>query len=212
MGVDAKMFVDAAKVRTDAEIRRLSFEMGEAFPGKFYGSREEDRHFLEPVDEYWQDGPTLKPKDGCQFIEVHLVTRYYGPDYERGDLPAILAVAEWLQARIPDGTVWYGGDSSGVCAKPLERHIKNRLWEHFVEHGHHPYNSHFDNDGVRPVTDPHNPGQPRPVCEFCGGVPMLRNGYGKDYAAFYCEGCRDRVERRDGKELWKSRGQLEECP
>ncbi len=128
-------------------------------------------------------------------------------------LPATLhlAVAEWLEARIPDGTVWYGGDSSGVCAKPLERHVKNRLWEHFVEHGHHPYNNHFDNDGVRPVADPHNPGQPRPVCEFCGGEPMMRNGWGKDYAAFHCEGCGDRVVRKDGEERWQSRGELDKA-
>jgi len=46
-------------------------------------------------------------------------------------------VAEWLERRVPECVVWYGGDSSGICAELFDTPARKKLLEHFAsENGH----------------------------------------------------------------------------
>lgn len=83
---------------------------------------------------WFQDGPEIVAGEDEQFVQVHMQSRYYGPDYERGDWPFIKSVAAWLERRFPGCEVWYGGDSSGICAEHLtaERLAEiDALWSQF---------------------------------------------------------------------------------
>lgn len=210
MGVDAEMFVRTKSKLTDREVKRLGYEIAEAFgASKFFiapktAELSKEYRALSRVKVWEQDGPDIKPDPGETFLRVSLWTRYYGPGYERGDLPLIVAVAAWLELRVPGGRVWYGGDSSGVCAEPFGPVERTKMFAHFAKVGHRPYAGDaltgenqwsFLGGGV-----------PAPKCEFCE-VPMICNGGGGGGAvAFYhCPGCGKRIETRDAGVTWQER-------
>lgn len=194
MGIDAEVFVrHRGKPLTKDQVLELSVKLCAAFgPKEFLIVKDSTwgnpHHALSIVKKWEQDGPTITPEKGEQFIRCHLWTRFYGENYERGDLVLILAVADWLQAHFPKGQVWYGGDSSGVTAEHLDGKYRKRLWGHFCQLGHEPYSRYFDRDNKHIM-----------FCSFCK-VQMIRNGWGGNdtYMAWYCPGCGDSFESRDG--------------
>ena len=190
MGIDAEMFVKTKKVHSEDEVLRLAYRICEAFGHKrFLISKDSTfgpHHALSIIDEYEQDGDTLYPENDEQFIRVHLCTRYYGIGYERGDLPLLISIAEWLEINIP-GEVWYGGDSSGVIAEPFNRNVRDELFRHFAACGHSPYRAGWNSIGDGGSQ----------YCEFCHH-DMDQNGFGKNYMAFICFGCGERRAYRDG--------------
>lgn len=204
MGIDAEMLVRVKRPITDAEVRAAAFDLFAAFGSgnifvfdkQFMGDRE--RRALERVEVWEQDGPDIEPEPGETFLRVSLWTRYYGPNYERGNLPMIIAVARFLELKIPGSEIWYGGDSSGVLAEPFGVAERDAMFRHFVEHVHEPYESYFDNDMGEPIS--------RPMCSFCER-PMRRNGWGQNgkFGAFYCAGCGQAVETQDGGETFQQR-------
>lgn len=174
MGIDARMFVRTMRPLAPAAVRELSAKMCDAFGhSHFWLEREDDVHALEIVDKMWQDGPDIVPKPGEQFIRCRVWTRYYGPEYERGDFLLIAGVARWLEAHIVGGRVWYGGDSSGVEAAPFDHEA---MWRHFVEYGHAPYDRAFTH-------------RPQPACTFCGDRLMVEFGGGCGDTFWRCAGC-----------------------
>lgn len=194
MGVDAEMFVRVRERWTHLKLSRLSGEMCAAFGhDRFFVKREAEHGFpprkaLTVIDVYQQDGDDIEPGPGETFIAVSLWTRYYGIGYERGDITLILGVADWLRRRT-GGDVWYGGDSSGICAQPLTPEYREKLWAHFVEHGRAPYAE---------SQNPFLKVNALPFCEFCqrslahyGG-----GGGGKEWAR--CHGCDLRMESVSG--------------
>lgn len=208
MGIDAQMFVKNPHPLSEKAVLELAWECAAAFgDDRFWiwnpkvTGREYAQHALNIVTEYQQDGPTLKPERGEQFIEAHPATRYYGRGYERGDLPFLIALAHWLEVRIPGGQVWYGGDSSGVNAEPFDAVEREALMRHFISVGHMPYVgdprvSAHDNPYIKQPTY-----QPR--CDFCQ-QPMHQCGFGHAYARFDCLGCDYSVETRDDGQTWKT--------
>lgn len=195
MGIDAEMFVRTKAKITKEQVRDLAYHLGSAFGAdrfwifKDRGEGIPPRHCLEIVNKYDQDGPTIKPEKGETFIRVHPATRYYGEGYERGDLPFLIMLAEWLERNIPGGEVWYGGDSSGVCAEKFDKRARKRYLDLYCKVGHHPYSGAFDTD--------HGDGVKAPICKFCW-KKMRRYGWGKNYAPFHCSGCGESVVTRDG--------------
>ncbi len=152
MGVDAQMFIRTRETITEERLKILSWQICESFgstwflvsrPGE-WSWLPEGRRALTLCERYEQDGPDILPEPGESFVEVHLSCRYYGPQYERGPLPIILAIARWLRSHI-HGEVWYGGDSSGFCAEPM---IDDALWGHFAEVGHRPYVGYFNRASI----------------------------------------------------------------
>jgi hypothetical protein len=157
------------------------------------GLGEGAHHCIQKIEEYRQDGPVIAPVNGQCFYEVHLFVRYYGIGYERGPLPKILAVARWIRHRVPDSTILYGGDSSGINAEILTPEFEQELWGHFCEHGHKPYaDRHWEcNDGL----------DDRPTCRLCN-EQYIRFGGGSPFAAYACHGCGHQIETHDGGKTW----------
>lgn len=190
MGVDAQMFVRIPRQVSDAEIREWSYRFG-SLAHHWLSLGYEDKVFHKPLERiavYEQDGPDIKPTGDETFLNVPLAGRYYGTGYERGDLLAYIAIAELLETLIRGCAIWYGGDSSGICAEPFTRMERQALLTHAATEGHDPYNAHFSDlaqDDYAPTTCP--------VCE----VAMGRYGYGQTYALFRCYGCGWEVEYKD---------------
>lgn len=199
MGVDAEMFVRTKVKITEEQVRTLAYRMGEAFghdnlwifKNPDHG---ESRHCMQIVPEYTQDGPTIQPGKGETFIQVYPCSRYYGEGYERGNLPLLIMIAEWLEANIPGGEVWYGGDSSGVEAKKFDKKAREKLFKFFAKGGHRNYTTFFDKkaDG--------------PLCNMCF-VRMDQYGFGQNYASYYCAGCGENTMTRDGGKTFEAKNE-----
>jgi hypothetical protein len=185
MGVDAQMLVRTKRAVTPAEVKRIAVQMQIAFghdgvltvwsPNAAYVPYKGGRHCLEIIERYEQDGPAIKPRKGETLVEVSLGTRYYGPGYERGDLPGILAVARYLRAAFKPCEVWYGGDSSGICAEHLNDELESSLWEHFCSQASREYfSSGSKTSAVR--------------CDFCD-IPANNNMWGGGKTGHYCPSC-----------------------
>lgn len=181
MGVNAQMLVKTKQPMTPETVRKLSGDLVEAFFKDAFSIWEADnRHALEIVNEFLQDGDDITPVPGEQLIEVYLSSRYYGEGYERGNFPIIKAVAEWLEFRIPGASIWYGGGSSGICAVPFDAAARQKLWKYFCANGHTPYTSYFGSfrDSQEVIR-----------CAFCGNRPMIDVGGGGGDTFYRCTGC-----------------------
>ena len=207
MGIDAQLLVKTKFKVNEGMVLRWAYDLAYAFgseqffmikpnQAKKYGDA--PRHCLSIIDEYTQDGDSLFPKKGETFIAVHLFTRYYGEGYERGDLPFIISVADWVKRNIPESEIWYGGDSSGVLAEPFDKKARELAWQHFCRVGRKPYVEAFDHlEGIVPL-----------VCELCK-KPMLRKGWGNKgkYVLLVCPGCGTQMESNDKGETYEEREQ-----
>lgn len=144
-----------------------------------------------PLGKVWeQDGPDIIADDGEWFVRVSLWGRYYGPGYERGDILSYCAIAEWIEANIPNASVWYGGDSSDVCAEPFDAEARNAMRRHLVSaHGRDYWHSGM---GRR------FGGNPEP-CSLCiPGEPRFTGcGGSRDYDIVACGGCGRTFQGRD---------------
>lgn len=204
MGVDAQMFIRTRLTLNECEVRCLAYKLAEAVGGHHFIHEpllppDYDRHgrgCLRRIEIYSQDGQDIEPDPGETFIEVVLSGRFYGAGYERGNPFVYLAVAEWLERNVPDCAVWYGGDSSGICATLFDAAARKALIDHWASCGGEPYRRHFDESN-------HAPAPFRPVSKAYGR-PMVRNGSGNAYAGFYCPASGERQEWRDGK--WLAKG------
>jgi len=150
------MFVKVKNKIEPRKVRHWAFELSFAFGSTYFGTENDKRPSLSIITEYQQDGESLFPKENETFIKVDLWQRYYTKGYERGPLPFFIMVAEWLEQKIPDSQVWYGGDSSGKTAKLFNKKKRDKLFKHFVEVGHFPY---YDT----------------PVCDICNENMIQEN-------------------------------------
>lgn len=178
MGIDAQMFIKTKLEVNEEKLKHWSYIFGSAFHyNLFLGSGENIYHKpLEKIEVYQQDGDDILPELNETFLEVPLSGRYYGIGYERGNLFNYIQIAEFLEKLIPNSEIWYGGDSSGVCAELFDKNKRDELTNHFINNGKDPYNRYFDRE---------NDGPNCPICE----VKMVRNGWGNNYKAFSCIGC-----------------------
>ena len=145
---------------------------------------------------YHQDGPEIFADDDEQFIEVHLWSRYYGPCYARGDWPTIRTVAEWLEWRFPNCEVWYGGDSSGICAAHLTEEVRKEFSRLYLSSGTTAYHRGFS--GV--TSQGHTP----PTCPTCE-QPLYSTGGGGGQCFWFCDGCGKQGITKGGNLRWLKR-------
>ncbi len=81
-------------------------------------------------------------------VQVHLMGRYYGEDYARGDLLVYLAVADWIERAFPAALVYYGGDSQETLGL-FGAARRAQLYEFWIKSGRELYSRHFCDGGVR---------------------------------------------------------------
>ncbi len=215
MGIDAEMFVRTRATISDEEVRRLSWEVAEAFGADRFWIWNHDscsgaRRAIERVEVFdAHDAELITPELGETFLVVNPCTRFYGEGYERGDLPFLIALAQWLEIRVPGGEVWYGGDSSGEEAKPFDEARRVQLFQHFATYGHRPYagDPRTGNDDHLARFSKRDQWATR-TCDFCQ-QPMMRNGWGGDtFAAMECYGCGKSETTNDGGKTWKATNEV----
>jgi hypothetical protein len=181
MGIDAQMLI-ITDPKTDEEILKLSYEMCWAFGvDHFFIDKEKTKwskphHAISRCKIHRQDGPSIKPPKGKEFLKVNIMESYYGKGYERGNFPFLYTLAKYLEKKT-GGEILYGGDSSGILAEPFGEAERAVLMEHFVEVGHAPYQAARKQEVEK-------------ICEFCQ-QPMIQYDYGQRglYIALRCPGC-----------------------
>lgn len=194
MGVDVKMYVVFPEPINHDALRRLSWEMGDAFrPETFCPDLcDKWRGALCPVEMI--DSEQLYPNGSLKnagitpsrVAAIQTIGRYYGPDYARGPWCDYLAWRNWLVAKVPGVQVWYGDDSTD-CVQEMTDQFCADMQAFFVESGHRTYFGPKPCDPMCPLC---NGGQ----CEDCGG-------YGAT-TYYRCSGCGGTFESPDsGKTL-----------
>lgn len=217
MGVDTKMFVRIKGrdnwLKPEGE-RRAAYELSSTVGYQHFGitigqgyswGEHHALEIMKPIKDeddaseygldpgyvgkvvYTQDGDEVVAGDDEQFVQVHLWTRYYHEDYARGDWPTIRAVAEWCELRFPGAEVWYGGDSSGMCAEHLTVERRDTLNKFYLGSGRKSY-VRYDS-GIPRTFGGSNA---RPVCTVCD-VGMFDVGGSRDYTFWSCDGCGGKV-------------------
>lgn len=212
MGVDAEMRFTTKRQLGEAELRKLAWRLAGAFYREevFYsGGYSGPCKAIEQEQVGTEDCPTDVPvKPGECLYTVNLMGRYYGPDYERGCLPTIVAVAEWIEANLPEAELWYGGDSDSQLER-FDQAARQQLKLHFWQHGHLPYSSAFGR---------FDKGMVPPTCKLCQ-EPMIETGGGGGNSFVYCYGCTAKAIVRnrdsavlaywtDGKDFFKAADEL----
>lgn len=147
---------------------------------------------------WMQDGDPIIADDDEQFIRVHIFTRYYGERYARGDWLTIKAVAEWCERRWPAGEVWYGGDSSGICAEHLTPERRQQIHEFFLTSGRKSY-THYGRTSRDSIT-----GHAAPICPVCS-VGLIGCGGGHSLTYWYSDGCGKKAITTRGITHWVNR-------
>lgn len=151
---------------------------------------------FEPIKVYIQDGDPIYPSRGETFYDVSLSGRIYEIGYERGNLPIHCAIAEWLEQHLSPCEVWYGGDSSDMCAKLFNDSYRKSLRAHFYsEHGRDYFRS-FSMSTLVGYPQPCSlciPNEPR-FSQFCwgGGMTKVR-----------CQGCGKVFCTHDSGKTWE---------
>jgi hypothetical protein len=185
MGIDAEMFVKRrGQPLNNAGLLDASYWLCSTLGADHFFITDTDsysraHHALSFVPVWEQDGPDIVPEAGEQFIRVHLRSRYYGPDYERGDWMLLRTTIEWLKRRWPDCEVWYGGDSSGVCAEHMTPARIAEFDELFFSQGREAYTH---SPGWRAFADA------TVVCPTCNHETSNTGG-GGGQSFHYCHGC-----------------------
>lgn len=201
MGVDAEMFVRVPRVLTDVDVRAASVKMCIALGAHRFWVWPPDEHYPQgkhalqicprakdlPKEDRYEARSSLRTRKKEEtLIECNLSGRYYGPDYERGDLVSIAAVARYLQHIYPDGVVLYGGDSSEEKDEWTPE-FEASLWDHLHSEAGRDYfqswNSTFASSGAPAVS-----------CSFCG-IDAICNGGGPDKTIHYCPSCHQAWDR-----------------
>lgn len=99
--------------------------------------------------DFYPDGPLIPlpnaddelahPVDPSGILyDVNVLRAYYGVGYERGDLPLLIRIAEWLEVRLPGCQVLYGHDSDGETY-PFDAAARAKLRRYYENVGHRPY-------------------------------------------------------------------------
>lgn len=232
MGIDAQMYVVVTKKPTEDDLLRWSGQLSRSIGSEYFRIEPWSHEGLKPVESgcltlagskyredddpppgtfFHQDGPTAKAKKGEWFIEVKLMSRYYGIGYERGPLLTFCAIAEWLELHpeIKPKKILYGGDSSGVLAEPfdqakrleLKKHLFSAEGRDYFNHGKKSAEYGFGPDdtweyGVPDFVDKCK------ICKASGFKYPTRYGTGQGYSAMRCGGCGKRFETKDSGKTW----------
>lgn len=184
MGCDAMMAVVLPAPADAATVRRWAYEMARTFGHGNeigHGPERPALAIASTLDTHYSAGIDAPPE---RIVVVNIMTRHYGPGYERGPGHTHLLLAEWL-ARRTGGVPVYGDDSSGKW-RPCDAEWREETWSCLMDTA--PYwacGTGDDSSG--------------PVCAFCG-VGRPATGWSGDATRYTCHGCGSEVARLAGRE------------
>lgn len=190
MGVDAEILIKITKPEswlTEEQIRRASSRLTSVLGAtKFFLRPEEDRHALYLYEKrYRDDSIVMQPNE--QFIGVNLWSRYYGEGYARGDWKTLCFAMLWMISNLKDSEVWYGGDSSGICAERMTPSRLMEITEFYLTSGNSTY---WMNSSTEML------------CEFCQ-CGVVNSGDWQGHHFFHCDGCDSKWLVKDGTLITK---------
>ncbi len=201
MGVDARMFAIVPVALSDEALRHVAVLMQSRIRNA--GLR------CDPIGRYSRpphhcleraaladlpDNMIAALSERSPLVAPHVLhvlwwQSYYGPRYERGDLPEILAVARFLRTTIT-AEIWYGGDDRATLLTTQDEHD---LWAHFI--------SLQGADYFAKMGHPYE--QTKVRCDFCN-LDCANNSSNGSRQGWYCVSC-GRHWVRDGKRLTETR-------
>ncbi len=194
MGVDARMLIKLASPISDAEIIDASYRLSEAMGHSSHvfwlsddkdlakGERRRALNRLVNNDDGDYRACGIGDFSGL-WLWVSLWGRYYGESYERGDVWAFVAIAEWCEQNFTNCTVYYGGDS-GDTLDLFGKSARSELISHWTQVGGRPYYAHEGGTGfMAPKVD-----SKQPTCPLCEH-PATQYGSGGQFASWACDGC-----------------------
>lgn len=206
MGIDATMLIRNVPPVSESQLKEWNWHLISTF-GKdnFFGiNREKGESAIRISEEngtvFYTDATDPEVRPGEQFLEVKLMSRYYGEGYERGDLTTICAIAEWIEQNIPNSEVWYGGDSSGIELVRFDKIERERLKHHLYSvSGKDYFNDRQSDNKTRPNLS---------NCNLC--IPeksIVQYGWSGNglYHAYACSGCGESFITRDGGTTWDNK-------
>jgi hypothetical protein len=77
------------------------------------------------------EGPIPVHENAGFWYNLNIWRSYYGPGYERGDLPLFVKCAEWLEERFPDCEIWYGHDVNDENLKVFDSKARTELMSYY---------------------------------------------------------------------------------
>lgn len=195
MGIAVEMFAVTKKKITNEQIAGLSYQLSCAFGYEnFFMLRKEDEsspeyRALEVVEAIGilsdEDITEITPKEDETFVRVSFNDAFYNIGYERGNFPLYKNVAEWLEIKIPDAVIYYGGDT--VYPILFDKEARGLLWKHYCEVNKTPYYEMFQKS------------EQRPICDFCNHK-MYQHSFSSNAneAKYICNGCGGKLQTDDG--------------
>lgn len=100
------------------------------------------KQFSLTSDDFYAKGPFIfiNKDDYCylpvtdeqyMWIDLNIWRNYYGIGYERGDIEMFIQIAEWIEANIPDCTIYYGNDFADESIILFDKAERDKLIVYF---------------------------------------------------------------------------------
>lgn len=187
MGVDLQIRIKAKAELTEQQRVDMEYHMRHRFRSILWPADSDyERAHISAAQDY-AGGTDLYVAAGERMYEVPVWCRWYGNEYERGPALQIYGLLRYLMQHELVEAVYYGADSNDSYEE-VTGEVAEALLSHFLKHGNLPYGGFFDQckDG-----------------EMCCGHQMIRFGWGRNYAAWYCAGCGKEAVRENGKVTYR---------
>lgn len=134
--INAMMLVRLKEALADERLCRIAYATADAFGHRRFAPG----GCIKRVGVYSHQGPAIKQEDGETLLSVGLNMQYYDHGYEEGDLPVILAIADFILTHLPASEIWYGGDAAGYAVRPLTASRRESLIRSFTRLDRHDTN------------------------------------------------------------------------
>lgn len=171
MGLDATLRIVPDQERTEDEVKKLAIRMASVLGPENFWIKPGTGQFALSLEE-----------GGA--IEVNWLERYYGIGYERGRLPLILLVAEWLLRNV-GGKLYYGPDGE---VEEFTKEKRQSLLDWYMENGRLPYVRSDAGGLLRRGLKPER-------CKWCNiEMIVLRQKFGTGEVSWVCPACDGKTE------------------